>query len=133
YRARIFGHLAGHRTSASRVLTGQSACVLRGLPLWRPVDRIYLGAEQTSGWHGKGVRNLGTVPENQTIQLGIERPPLLLWAATLARSLADAARTGDAVNAVCLGDAALRRGLVELKDIDRLVITLRAMKGVGRA
>lgn len=135
YRARIIGYLRSHHTSGKRVLTAQSASVLLHLPLWQRVGSIYIGANQSNGSHGAVAKNLGVVPPRQIAAMQIDQlhPSIEFWSATVPRCLCDAARTGDEVNAVCLGDAALRRRLVRKCEIEEVAATLGGMKGAARA
>lgn len=132
YRYRVIGYLMTRHEKSPGVLTGLSALVVRGMPVWVPVGEVCIGRDHSHGPKKGRAKNLGRIPKGQIVTMS-HGATGQFTAATTARSICDAARSGPVVNAIAAGDAALRAGLTAPDAIDRSLQTMRGMKNVAAA
>ncbi len=132
YRCRVLGYLQTRHEESPCVLTGLSALVLDGLPVWASIDDICIGRDHSHGPKSGRVKNLGRIPSDQTA-IATCGPVGPYVAATAARSVCDSARYGPIVNTVAAGDAVLRTGMTTAGAIDEILATMRGMKNIAMA
>lgn len=132
YRCRVLGYLQTRREGSPGVLTGLSALVLRGMPVWARIGDVCVGRDHAHGPKAGRVKNLGHIPSSQTAA-ATYGPVGPYEAATTARSVCDAARCDPLVNAVAAGDAALRNGLTTSDAIADALASMRGMKNIAQA
>jgi len=117
------------QSSAESVVSHVSAAVLHGLPVWRSsLAVVHLTRPRTGGGRVRAGCELHTslLQPSEVVALDGVR------VTSLARTVADLARTLPLDQAVAAGDAALRRGL-PLADVIGVLDGCRGWPGVGRA
>ncbi|MFL6028253.1 MAG: type IV toxin-antitoxin system AbiEi family antitoxin domain-containing protein [Friedmanniella sp.] len=127
-----------HRRLVAAVLTQRStetvashisAAVLHGLPVWRQsLGAVHLTRPRTGGGRVRGGCVLHTSPLRPADVVTLDG----LRVTSLARTVADLARTLPLDQAVAAGDAALRRGL-PVPEVLAVLERCRGWPGVGQA
>ena len=126
HAARAMAEVMAHRGA---ILGFGSATVVHDLPLWRPP-----GADISliAGPGGHNGRRPGVIVHRLELDhrdVCDEIVPMT----SVARTWFDVARTGHLSDGLVLGDAALRAGRLPRADIDRLLVSAMARRGVRTA
>ncbi len=115
---------------AGTVASHVSAAVLHGLPVWGvPLDRVHVTRDGTSGGHRHRTLHVHVTPLDGDEVVVVDGVP----ATTVARTLADLARTEPFERTVAVADAALRRGMVARVALDDAVERIARRHGVRPA
>jgi hypothetical protein len=112
------------------VVSGISAAVLHGLPVWGTSLRtVHVTRDQRSGGRGgQWMRmHVAPLPPRDVVVVG-GRPTT-----SVARTVVDVARTASLETAVTVADAALSAGAVDADDLARTLREADGRHGVGRA
>lgn len=112
------------------VLSHQSAAIAWGMDVWGlPLARVH----STSGRSITAKTSRRRIIHGTALDTSESTVHQNLSLTTPARTVVDIARTTDFEHAVCVGDSALRRGLVTTRELNDAVTRARHRTGVQRA
>ncbi|TQC47918.1 hypothetical protein EEB14_18010 [Rhodococcus sp. WS4] len=128
HRARVAAAVAAHGTEV--VVSHVSAAVLHGLDVGAAnLDRVHLSGERRSGARRTATLHVHIAPLGRDDVIEVDGVAVT----SLARTVADVARSESLDQAVVIGDSALHRGGVSIDDVHAVVERHRRRKGIGAA
>jgi hypothetical protein len=112
------------------VVSHVSAALLHGLPAWGvPLERVHVTRDGISGGHRRPALHVHVTPLQPDEITTVDG----LSVTTVARTVADLARTAPFAQAVAVADAALRRGAITREALDGAVERAPRRRGVRYA
>lgn len=128
HRARVAAAVVAH--GGGIVVSHASAAVLHGLDVGAVnLDRVHLSRERRSGGRRTATLHMHIAPLGRDDVTEIDGVAVT----SLARTVADVARSELLDEAVVIGDSALRRGVVSIDDVRAVLDRHGRRKGIGAA
>lgn len=129
-RHRVLARHLGSTLSPGHVISHVSAAVLHGAPVWNlPLTRVHVSRPPSSGARRRGRLHLHAARLAEADLATVDDVPVM----SVARTIADVARTAPRPQAVVLGDALLRNDPAAAAALPRILDAAGGLNGVARA